>query len=78
MFIGILGSALTTILFGVIPDLQRVFSFPDDSLQWGFMVVYFLNGFIGGLAETGTTILLTAKYTDRLGVNVLFAIYVLK
>eukprot|EP00039_Didymoeca_costata_P001180 m.50404 g.50404 ORF g.50404 m.50404 type:complete len:784 (+) comp10669_c0_seq1:87-2438(+) len=67
VFIGILGSALTTILFGVIPDLQRVFSFPDDSLQWGFMVVYFLNGFIGGLAETGTTILLTAKYTDRLG-----------
>jgi hypothetical protein len=27
---------------------------------------YFLNGFIGGLAETGTTIVLTNKFADRL------------
>lgn len=51
MFVGLFFSAGFNFLHGLIPDLL-----PNSYEQWGFIVVYFLNGFIGGLAETGTTV----------------------
>lgn len=32
-----------------------------------FMLIYFLNGLVGAFAETGTTIMLTQKFEDKLG-----------
>eukprot|EP00494_Astrolonche_serrata_P016609 UN16779 len=33
-----------------------------------FFVFYFLNGLFGGIAECGTTIMLTQHYPSRVGV----------
>jgi hypothetical protein len=35
--------------------------------MWLFVVFYFLNGLIGGLADNGTTIMLTQKFEDKVG-----------
>ena len=41
---------------------------PVEYGQYLFMLFYFLNGLVGAFAETGTTILLTNKFPDRVGV----------
>ena len=49
--------------FGLIPS----FGLSVNGEQWGFFLAYFVSGFLGALAENGTTILLTNKFKDRLG-----------
>lgn len=67
VFWGMVGTATFTLLMGFVPQIWSAAGWSDKSQAYGFMVFYFLNGFIGGLAETGTTIVLTNKFKDNLG-----------
>eukprot|EP00040_Diaphanoeca_grandis_P008660 m.45990 g.45990 ORF g.45990 m.45990 type:complete len:615 (-) comp20112_c0_seq1:181-2025(-) len=68
VFYGMIGTAVFTLLFGLVPDMCRALGLTSPgSYAAGFAIFYFLNGLIGGIAETGTTILLTNKFKDRLG-----------
>ena len=44
-------------------DARRLLDFG----RFLFMLIYFLNGLVGAFAETGTTIMLTQKFEDKLG-----------
>lgn len=73
VFWGMMGTALFTVIFGFIPDIVDSFEHADDTarknaLVAGYMFTYFMNGLVGGLAETGTTILITNKFVDKIGV----------
>lgn len=73
VFWGMFGTALFTVIFGFVPDIVDMFEHSDNdartnALIAGYMITYFMNGLVGGLAETGTTILITNKFVDKIGV----------
>jgi len=62
-FFGLFTAAIFNLLFGFIPDIL-----PLHLNQYGFLICYFMNGFLGGLAGTGCSLVLTEMNPDRKGV----------
>ena len=65
---GLIATGFFTIAFGLVPDAMGgipVEGVPLTSLQraqqWAFLILYFLNGLIGSLAENGALMLITEK-----------------
>ena len=52
-------TAITTVGFGLVPDVM-----PAGTLQWGFLTVYFINGLFGALAETAVITKASAVFRD--------------
>eukprot|EP01064_Diplonema_japonicum_P022351 TRINITY_DN3205_c0_g3_i1.p1 TRINITY_DN3205_c0_g3~~TRINITY_DN3205_c0_g3_i1.p1 ORF type:complete len:576 (+),score=67.35 TRINITY_DN3205_c0_g3_i1:48-1730(+) len=65
---GMVFTALTTSLFGLIPDIADALGVGPDVYKYWFLIVYFLSGFIGSLADTGVIIICGEKFKDKSGV----------
>lgn len=59
---GLGSTAIFTALFGLSPDICGS---NGAAVQASFVITYFLNGFLGALAETSCIILVSAKFRDR-------------
>ena len=72
IMVGLLFSGISTVLFGAVPDAVQWMYHGDHrttaALQYSYAIAYFLNGLLGGLADTGVLILISAKFKDKLGV----------
>ena len=66
IMIGLLTCSLSTVLFGMVPDLINIHNVTH--LQYMYTLSYFSNGFFGGLADTGVLILVSSSFKDKIGV----------
>lgn len=64
--LGLVLCAASTALFGLIPTL--VPNSDVELLRAWYASVYFANGLLGGLADTGVMIIVSAKFMDKLGI----------
>ncbi|KAJ9437010.1 hypothetical protein DIPPA_07020 [Diplonema papillatum] len=68
VFVGMLFTAGTTAMFGMVPDVAEAFEMGGTESQFLFIFVYFMSGLIGSLADTGVIILCGEKFKDKSGV----------
>jgi MFS family permease len=69
VMIGLFTCGISTAMFGLVPDFVNFIGNSDVRvLQYLYTGAYFLNGFFGGLADTGVLILVSSKFKDDIGV----------
>lgn len=60
---GLVATSLCTFAFGAVPYVTKTKEFRI----LGFVLSYFLSGFLGALAETGCIIIVSNRFADQLG-----------
>ncbi len=68
IMMGLVLCGVSTALFGFVPDFADSAGGGVPTLQAMYAGLYFANGLLGGLADTGVLILVSNKFKDKLGV----------